>query len=370
MEQEHPATGGTLWTLRGHRDSVWCCKWVDEGCNECGGGGDREGAGAHAPLLLSGSADATVRVWSAGACLSVFGEAEGGHSDSVFSIVQLPNASSADGAALIASGGWDGELMLSRLALHGPARGQLAHVARARRPATGSSPQGTAPAHADAVWRLGYQKAAARLISGGWDGRVAAWDSELRLCSDVSLSPTGACAVVDVSMSVHGDEAIVLSRSGAIVAWDGRGPRVECALQRLAEGGGSETGAGVTAALVGRECTRIACVGGAGRAARMLVTGHESGQCLLWDRRQSRSPVCELSPAGVAPSRGAGSGAKTTVNPSVRLRRVDCGDRTNRAVVALAWDVRAPWQIFSGHFDGAIQHFDFGVGMVADVSSN
>ena len=99
------------------------------------------------------------------------------------------------------------------------------------------------------------------------------------------------------------------------------------------------------------------------RAARYVVTGHESGQLLLWDRRKSctgglAQPLYEL----VTPTRTNRVASCVSASPPAlkpRLRRVGCGDANSQAVVALCFDTRAPWQMLSGHFDGELRRFDF-----------
>ena len=96
------------------------------------------------------------------------------------------------------------------------------------------------------------------------------------------------------------------------------------------------------------------CVGGTRHGARLLVTGHESGQVLLWDRRAMRDPLWAVAPSSgqVWHQRPGGQGGTF-------LRRVHCGDRINRAVVSFGYDAQRPWLLYSGHFDGSIYKYDF-----------
>ena len=357
----HPGAAARADVLRQHTAPVWCCAWWPVNASDEAAGSAMEPLPP--PLLLSGGADATIRAWHEEEQVSVFDADGGGHVDSVFCLCPLGGQSQ-----LLASGGWDGELLLSRLEVQdgvgagadtgGEGASLSQGVVRLRRVARGLGSNGR-QAHMDAVWRLargGGARGESMLASGGWDGRLCAWDisgalnagGAPQLLATAELDNSGP--VVDLTASPFGDELLSLSRDGSVRSWDPRcaamGAALDPAWGRVAGGTHRPW-----------ECTRVACVGSEATPARYVVTGHESGQILLWDRRKSSAggaaqPLCEL---------GAAASGASVSSPArkPRLRRVGCGDANSQACVALCFDARAPWQLLSGHFNGELRQYDF-----------
>jgi len=345
------------------------------------------------PLLLSGAADATIRAWrGAEQVCAPYDEQQGGHADSVFCV--RPLGLGSRGLGLVASGGWDGELLVSQLE-HG-GEGSKPGAVRLRRVSRAAG-AGGCPAHSDALWRLaecgGPPGGRTTLVSGGWDGQLLSWDlgaldagGAPQLAGSVRLPwaagvGAGACPVVDLAASPFGDELVSLGRDGSVRAWDPRCAALDAVLDpawgRLGgRGGGNRGGGGGGPRGGGWECTRIACVGSTASPARYFVTGHESGQVLLWDRRRAPTsassaaaaePLCELSVTAAGSDEGAGCAGEPgapgcCAEPAARrpqLRRVGCGDRDNVAVVSLCFSPAAPWQLISGHFNGDVRQYDW-----------
>ena len=184
--------GAALGVLRGHRRGVWSVAFAPPDLPTVS---SDAGLASARNLVLTGSGDKTVKLWSLAdyTCLRTFE----GHSHNVLKVVWLPLSASRapsepadpDDApakppparrALLASAGADG---LVRVWDAGS--GECAS---------------TLDNHTDRVWALAADAATGRLVSGGGDGVVTFW-------ADTSAA-TAAAAAVAASARVEQDQAL------------------------------------------------------------------------------------------------------------------------------------------------------------------
>ena len=179
------ADGEAQGVLRGHKRGVWSVAFASRGAPSVASDGGQTSA---RDLVLTGSGDKTVRVWSLVdySCLRTFE----GHSHNVLKVVWLPSApppsEDPDGPpqpprrALLASAGADGLVRI-----WDASQGECV---------------ATLDNHSDRVWALATDPATGRLISGGGDGVVTFW-------ADTSAATAAASAAAS-SARVEQDQAL------------------------------------------------------------------------------------------------------------------------------------------------------------------
>ena len=153
--------GETQSILRGHKRGVWSVAFVPR---DAGPVSDEEGMAASSSrgLLISGSGDKTVKLWSLHdfSCVRTFE----GHTNNALKVLWLPAAVSPRGEddipqrkqeARIASAGADGLVKI-----WSPYSGECL---------------ATLDNHTDRIWALAYNAASRTLVSGGGDSIVTFW---------------------------------------------------------------------------------------------------------------------------------------------------------------------------------------------------
>lgn len=144
----HSSTGECLQTLSGHTNGVWCLAWQRDR------NGFSQETASDRPLLASGSADHTIRLWDTitGTCLHVLQ----GHSNAVLRLVWSPDgrilASSSDDATIRL---WDGQT------------GQCLRILQG---------------HQNSIWSLDWSLAEPLLASGSADDTLRLWNPQKGNC--------------------------------------------------------------------------------------------------------------------------------------------------------------------------------------------
>ncbi|KAI4154322.1 MAG: hypothetical protein LQ340_001752 [Diploschistes diacapsis] len=168
--------GETQGVLRGHKRGVWSVKFAPKDTPTITG--DFGAASSSRGLVLTGSGDKTVKIWSLSdySCVRTFE----GHTNTVLKVLWLPQSNQEDPeskkkaqpSALVASAGSDG-LVKVWDALDGECACTLDN-------------------HTDRVWALATNSSTGHLVSGGGDGVVTFW-------ADTTASTAAATAAASTA---------------------------------------------------------------------------------------------------------------------------------------------------------------------------
>ena len=160
--------------LRGHKRGVWSVTFASK--DKLSISGEFSGASSGRGLVLTGSGDKTVKIWSLAdySCVRTFE----GHTNSILKVIWLPQAFNKQGtqglttqqSPLIASAGSDGLVKIWDASM-----GECAC---------------TLDNHMDRVWSLALNPLTGHLVSGGADGVVTFW-------ADTTASTRAAAAAVN-----------------------------------------------------------------------------------------------------------------------------------------------------------------------------
>ena len=192
--------GKTHGVLRGHKRGVWSVKFASKDVPTITG--DFGAASSTQGLVLTGSGDKTVKIWSLSdySCIRTFE----GHTNTVLKVVWLPQrhqeeserTKSGQRSSLVASAGSDG-LVKVWDALDGECACTLDN-------------------HTDRVWALATDPSTGHLVSGGGDGVVTFWADTTAVTAAASAAASTARIEQEQELSNHvrrGNyrDAIVLS---------------------------------------------------------------------------------------------------------------------------------------------------------------
>jgi U3 small nucleolar RNA-associated protein 13 len=167
--------GETQGVLRGHKRGVWSVKFAPK--NTPSISGDSGAASSGRGLIITGSGDKTVKVWSLSdySCIRTFE----GHTNSILKVLWVPSLQQDAGervktqpSPLLASAGSDGLVKI-----WDASTGECA---------------ATLDNHTDRVWSLATNSNTGHLVSGGADGVITFW-------VDTTASTTAAAAAATIA---------------------------------------------------------------------------------------------------------------------------------------------------------------------------
>ena len=168
-----PPLGTTLYTYRGHFDTLWSVAWSLD-----------------SKRIASGSQDRTVQVWDATTGRDVY--IYRGHSDAVHAVAWSPNGNR------IASGSQDRTVQVWNAIT-----GELVYI-------YGS--------HSDAVWSVAWSPNGTRIASASMDGTVQVWDATTG--RNVYTYRGHSNYVNSVAWSPNGMRIASASGDGTVQVWD------------------------------------------------------------------------------------------------------------------------------------------------------